>query len=152
VQSFNGPIPSRSDERVRRNKDGIDIEKVTAFGYVEKPEIGFPNVHPLVKSAFESLKTSAQVRYYEDSDWQYARLTMYFLNEMLWQNRLSAQMLVAVNQMLSNLMMTEGDRRRLRIEIERKENNPGATAAVTDITDVYRKRLMETGTSPPGDG
>lgn len=150
MQGFKGPVPDRSTERVRRNKDGIDIETVTAFGYVEKPEIGFPNVHPLVRDAFESLKTSAQVRFYENSDWQYARITMYMLNEMLWQNRLSAQLLLAVNSMLSNLMMTEGDRRRLRIEIERKENNPGAEGSVTSIEEVFRERLNLSRTSLEG--
>lgn len=144
MAQFNGPIPLRSDERVRRNKDGTEIETVTAFGYVEKPELGIPNIHPLVRDAYESLKTSAQVRFYENSDWQYARITMYMLNEMLWQNRLSAQLLAAVNMMLSNLLMTEGDRRRLRIEIQRKENNPGTTGSVTSITDVYRERLNQT--------
>ena len=120
MQGFSGPIPNRSDERVRRNKDGTEIETVTAFGYVEKPPLGIPNAHPLVTSAYESL------------------------NEMLWQNRLSAQLLMAVNTMLANLMMTEGDRRRLRIEIQRKENNPGAQGSVTSIEDVYRERLNQT--------
>lgn len=133
-----GPIPNRSDQRVRRNI-GDPIDKVTAIGKVKVPDLFIGDAHPLVKDVYESLKNSAQTQYYEESDWQYARLTLFFLNQQLWAGRPSAQMLATLSGMLSNLLMTEGDRRRVRIEIERQTRGPQAT--VTSISDIYRQRL-----------
>jgi hypothetical protein len=134
-----GPIPARSDQRVRRNLPDTPIDKITTIGPVEIPDLGIPNPHPIVKDLWESMKTSGQVKYYEPSDWQYARLTFHFVNKLLRQRAPSAMLLSSVNQMLTSLLLTEGDRRRVRIEVERQQNAGGAE--VVKISDVYRDRL-----------
>jgi hypothetical protein len=135
-----GPIPARSDQKVRRNKPDIEIEKVTAIGAVKIPELGIPRAHQLVVDIYDSLRISAQSRYYEPSDWQFARLTLHLVNKLLRAQRPSAQMVASINQMLSVLLMTEGDRRRVRMEIER---NPEGGADVIQIADLYRQRLAQ---------
>lgn len=132
-----GPIPKRSDERVRRNSDG-KTEKVTAIGPVEVPELGIPNPHPIVEDLYRSLNESAQKKYYEPSDWAHARFTLHFADKLLKSSRPSAQMLVAVNQSLSLLLMTEGDRRRVQLEVERTQ----AEGVVVDVASVIRQRLV----------
>lgn len=136
-----GPIPKRSDQRVRRNAPEVPITTVTALGNVPIPQLNIPNVHPMVLDIYESLKHSGQARYYEPSDWQFARLTMHLVNKLVKSNRPSAQMLASINTMLASLLMTEGERRRVRMEIERKP--PGEEGKVLEVADLFRQRLEQ---------
>jgi hypothetical protein len=132
-------IPKRSDQLIRRNIQENPATKITAVGAVEVPDLGIDNPHPLVADLYRSLKDSAQSRFYEPSDWAYARLTLFFVDDLLKQSKKSSMMLASVNSMLTSLLLTEGDRRRVRLEVER--NTGGEVASVTDIADVYRERL-----------
>lgn len=131
-----GVVPKRSDERIRRNKDPF-LEKITAIGTVQVPELNMPDAHPLVQDFYDSLKDSAQSRFYEPSDWQYARLAMHALNDCFKQQRVSAIMLSSINQMLTGLLVTEGDRRRVRLEVERDQAN----GKVIDVATLFKQQL-----------
>lgn len=132
-----GPVPKRSSERVRTHDNNV-IDKVHAFGVVRKPELGLgDSVHPIIADFWESVGESAQSRYYEASDWQYLRVSLHFLNQLLKSGKPSAQMLTVVNQMLTDLLVSEGSRRRVRMEIERNVTNEDAE--VKNISDYFRK-------------
>ncbi|WP_444329712.1 phage terminase small subunit [Mycobacteroides abscessus] len=145
-------MPKREDQRVRRNEQEIPTEKVVALGKVPVPDLGLENPHPFVVEFYESIRQSAQSNYYEPSDWQFARLTMYALNEELnavyqsgdnkgKKKPLGVMKLQVLNQMMSTLLLTEGDRRRVRMEIER---NPGPTAEggkVLTMADHFKQVL-----------
>ncbi|AAN01758.1 tail protein [Mycobacterium phage Microwolf] len=134
-----GPVRKRSDQRVRRNKDAVPTEKVTAIGTVPIPELGFDDPHPIVRDLYRSLTESAQRRYYEPSDWQYARTALHFLDGLLKSPKPNGQLLTTVNSMLSSLLVSEGDRRRVQLEIERKE----AEGVVVDVAQIFRDRLAQ---------
>lgn len=134
-----GPVPKRSDQRVRRNKDDVPIDTVEAIGPVDIPALGFPDPHELVVDLYRSLSESAQSRYYEPSDWQYAKFALHFADKLLKSPRPSAQLLASVNQMLTDLLVSEGSRRRVRLEIERNTQE----ADVLDVADLFRQRLSE---------
>ncbi|WP_066904583.1 hypothetical protein [Mycolicibacterium houstonense] len=135
-----GPVPERSDQRVRRNKDEYgEVTKIPAKGPVPVPELGFDDPHPIVAALYRSLGESAQANYYEPSDWQYARLTLHFADQLLKTSKPSAQMLATVQQMLSALLVSEGDRRRVRIEVER--NQSGGDAKVVDYGKLFEEKL-----------
>lgn len=138
-----GPIPKRSEQLVRRNIPEVPVTKLPAVGQVQIPELDITNPHPLVVDMYQSLKDSAQKQFYEPSDWQYARLTLHFVNKLVRSSRPSAQMLASVNTMLTSLLMTEGDRRRVRLEIERNQTGSPEGAEVVSIADMFRKRLGE---------
>lgn len=132
-----GPVPKRSDQRLRTNDNNV-IDKVHAFGVVRKPDLGLgDDVHPIITDFWNSVGESAQSRYYEASDWQYFRMSLHFLNKLLWTNKPSAQMLTVVNQMLTDLLVTEGSRRRVRMEIER--NIKQEDAEVKSIADYFQQ-------------
>ncbi|MEO6733765.1 MAG: hypothetical protein ABIN01_21255, partial [Ferruginibacter sp.] len=77
-------MPKRSDERVRRNKDEAGpVEKITAAGAVGVPALGLPDPHPIISDFYESLTESAQARFYEPSDWQFARFTLHFADQLV---------------------------------------------------------------------
>jgi hypothetical protein len=134
-----GPVPKRSEERVRRNKDDVPVESVSVIGEVEVPDLDFPDPHPMVIDFYESLKESGQAKFYEPSDWQFARFTLHFADQLLKSGRPSSQMLAAVNSALTDLLVSEGARRRVRLEVERE----AAKAEVLDIASVLRERLSK---------
>ena len=148
-----GPIGKRDEERVRRNIPENPTETVTMIGTVKIPELGDMSyegeTHPLISEMYDAIKASAAVKYYEPTDWQFARLTLYTLNQELIASRhqgkpVGAMKLTAINQMLSALLLTEGDRRRVRLEIERQ---PGDSPAgkVVNVTDMLKQRLAASG-------
>jgi len=139
----NGPVPKRSDERIRRNKPDVPIEKLEVPGTVEIPELGIENPHPFVEEFYNSLKESAQSRYYEPSDWQYARWLCFAMDDYIKGRKPSAVMFQSINSALSDLLITEGERRRVRLEIERGQNGPGEEAQVTSIEEYFKKRFAQ---------
>lgn len=144
-----GPIPQRTDETVRRNV-GEPVDKVPAFGPVEVPELGLGVTHFLVADLYEAMKNSAQAKYFEPTDWQYARLTLHQVNQtLLTTENIPAMKLAALNQMLASLLLTEGDRRRVRIEVERKNPEGGQ---VLNFADAMKSRVQSTQGQVPGGG
>jgi hypothetical protein len=130
----NGPVPKRSDQRDPSANSGKVIDKVQAFGVVKQPDLGLGDVHPIITDFWKASAESAQARYYEASDWQYLRVSLHFLNKLLNSGKPSAQMLTVVNQMLTDLLVSEGSRRRVRMEIEREQ----AKDNVVNISDYFR--------------
>lgn len=118
-----GPVPKRADQRIRCNKDEQPVETVTAAGAVEVPGLDFADPHPMIVDFYESLTNSAQAQFCEPSDWQFARFTLHFADQLVKSGRPSSQMLAAVNSALSDLLVSEGARRRVRLEVEREQAN-----------------------------
>ncbi|QFG04582.1 terminase small subunit [Mycobacterium phage Keziacharles14] len=146
-----GPIGKRDEERVRRNTPDSPTETVAVHGAVVIPELGDVSfngeTHPMITDMYDSIKASAAVKYYEPTDWQFARLALLTLNQELIFARdlgkpVGAMKLTAINQMLSALLLTEGDRRRVRLEIER---NPGDSPSgnVVSMADALKQRLAQ---------
>ena len=134
-----GPIPRRQDERVRRNKPDTPIETVTALGVVRIPDLGLEEPHPIVVELWDGMIHSAQARYFEPSDWSFARLTLHFADQLVKSSRPNGQVLATVSSMLTDLLVTEGSRRKVRIEVERAETE----TKVTDIAQLFKERLAK---------
>lgn len=135
-----GPVPKRSEERIRRNAPEIPVDTVQITGRVFVPDLGIDDVHPMVQDLYDSMASSGQSEYYEPSDWEMARLTCYIINDMLRQPRLSAQMVMAVSSLTTELMLTEGSRRRLRMEIERENTKQQSAedANTAKVLSIYK--------------
>jgi len=138
-----GPVPKRSSERRRRNKDS-QVESVKPLRErVDQPPAE-DRWHPIARDWYESLAESGQAQFFEPSDWQYARVVADALSRNLKQRaKFSAVLFASVTSAMNDLLTTEGARRRVRLEIERA--GIGETpASVTAIAD-YRKRLSGAG-------
>lgn len=133
---MSGPPPKRSEQRVRRNKPDVPIEKLVTDGKPVSAPRAVDGWHYLCIELWDAMKESAQARYYEPSDWQFAKIQLHLLSQQLQAGRASAQMVATINTALTNLLLTEGDRRRVRLEIQRQE----AQADVVDIAEELRKR------------
>ncbi|RLC65773.1 MAG: hypothetical protein DRH97_07550 [Chloroflexi bacterium] len=80
---------------------------------------------------------SAQARYFEPTDWAFARLTLHFADAQVKSGRPNGQVLATVHSMLSDLLVTEGSRRKVRVEVEREAVKDN----VVDIAQLFRERL-----------
>lgn len=139
-----GPIPKRSEERRRRNKDeGPGLVQAPSGPPSELPELpdADPMWHPIAADWYLSLRSSGQAVFYEPSDWAMARYAAELMSRLLNSDRLpNGQLVAALDSVMARLLTTEGDRRRARIELERKRAAPQAPAGVTAIAD-YRASI-----------
>lgn len=133
-----GPVPKREDVRRRRNKDEAGpVTKGFGARSVPVPEVN-PNWHPIAQDWFKSLQESGQSYWYEPSDWATAVYVAEAMSRNLKGGKFSAVLFSAVMSAMTELLTTEGARRRARMELEREESADDAT--VTAI-DEYRRIL-----------
>lgn len=140
-----GPVPKRSSERRRRNKESQpDIVQIVGAAAVTIPPVD-ERWHEIARSWYESLADSGQAQFYEPSDWQAARLVAEVMSRNLKQGKkFSSVLFASVWAAMGDLLTTEADRRRVRMEIERNPDAGKPAAGVTAIAD-YRKRLASSG-------
>jgi hypothetical protein len=85
---------------------------------------------------FNSLKTSGQAAFYQPSDWQTARVWAEVLSRQLLAEKMSAVMVQAWAASATELLTTEGSRRRGRLELERSARvDVDEDASVTALAD-----------------
>src|SRR5690242_6765714 len=136
VPGSGGPVPKRSDQRRRRNKpEGGEITKAAGAEKVAVPRAD-ADWHPVAKRWFNSLAKSGQSRFYEPSDWATAFLIAESMSRDLLPQvvgvtdkgevvrdtiPLKGASLGAYLRAFSTLLTTEGDRRRMKLELERPE-------------------------------
>lgn len=159
-----GPIGKRSDERRRTNTPESMGQLPVAKG-VGRFDFDIPEPddawHPLARQLWDGLVDSGMSDYYQFADWAAAHIMCETLSRELlpqfvgFQDRFDRGLgimehlptkmklpikggnLTAILRMFAILGVTEGDRRRLNIELQRgpAEENPddAAMATVTDI-------------------
>ena len=112
-----GPIPKREDLRRRHTKDEDLVDRMPsglAAGEKYGPEP--PEwMDGYALEFYEAFRTSGQAIFYEPSDW--AVLTLTCRNVMAEIRKPSAVMLASILHACTMLAATEGDRRRIRIEL-----------------------------------
>lgn len=129
-----GPVPKRIDHRRRRNGSEIPVD-TAAGAYAAMPDSD-PNWHPIALVWYESLGESGQSEFYEQSDWAFAAFVAELTTIALTASRLNGQLITAVMAGMTELLTTEGARRRVRVELEREtgEADPAHEHAVATIT------------------
>jgi hypothetical protein len=135
-----GPVPKRSDRRLghvtKAEKEAVTHASAGSAPAAPQPD---PEWHSVAQEWFRSLAESGQAQFYEASDWATARYVAEGMSRNLDGGRFSAQLFAAVNSAMSNLLVTEGDRRRVRLELQRGDVGP-MKADVPSLED-YRSRL-----------
>lgn len=135
---MSGPAPKRSEERRRQNKVKVDRAPNRAATYGPPPAVW---VEGLARGWFESLRTSGQAVYYTASDWSVALIVARAI--MVFEAKPSAFMFGQIMSAMRPLAATEGDRRSLRIELERSEIVDEDEVAAVSALEVYRSRKHE---------
>lgn len=137
-----GPVPKRSDQRRRRNKQDVETQSVLRTGDVRIPSPA-EDWHPIAVEWFDSLKDSAVSQYYDTSDWATAKYVAEAMSRNLQGGRFSGQLFAAVMSAMTDLLTTEGARRRARLEIERN-NGIEETEATSNVVDLRNRALGNT--------
>ena len=135
--TMRGPVPKRTSERRRTNKPPIPVETAPAAAPADPPALR-RGIHPLARRWYRSLSESGQARWYEPSDWAMALVTAEMIDAFAKEPNAAA--LMAILKSSSSLLATEGDRRRMRIELSRAGVDDDEAAAVSAL-DAYRARL-----------
>jgi hypothetical protein len=136
-----GPVPNRDEDLARpRHRKGGDVQDVTVGqsrpALIPEPD---PDWHPIARQLWDSLRTSGQSDFYQSSDWAIAFSLCDDISYYKRASKRSGQMLTAIYSAMSTLLLTEGDRRRVRVEL-RKPEPSGESASVTAIAE-YKRRL-----------
>ena len=136
-----GPVPNREEDLARpRSRKGSDQQPVTKG---EMRPVKIPNAdrdwHPIARRLWDSLKTSGQSDFYQNSDWAFAYSLCEDLSHYKKSGKRSGQMLQTIYSAFERLLVAEGDRRRVRIELNEPEDEQDS-AAVLAIAD-YKKEL-----------
>lgn len=135
-------IPKRSSQRRRRNK--VDITHAPSDYEWEIPEPD-EDWHPVATQWYMSLQVSGQKVFYENSDWAQAFYVAEAMSRSLRTSRISGQLFSAVISATTELLSTEGSRRRMRVELERAADEGDSTVS-QQMAD-YKKMAMASVTS-----
>jgi len=133
-----GPVPKRSDQRRRANIESRPDIVPVPYRTVPVPELR-PGMHPLARRWYAALADSAQAVLYEPSDWLTAQVVAEAIESFALDRR--ATMLATILSGASSLLATEGDRRRLRVELERVGHIDSDEDAAVAALDDYRRRF-----------
>lgn len=116
-----GPVPKRQEDKHHRIKPAIEVKRgKSGMSEDYKPPIKNKNWSNLAKKLWDELKKSGQTRFYEPSDWAVAYLLCETVTEFQRSKMKNGQMLASIQSLMSDLLMTEGARRRVGIELDRK--------------------------------
>lgn len=131
-----GPVPNRSEDLARpRERKGRDIVAVTkgAARPTTAPDPD-PQWHPIARQLWDALAVSGQADFYQNSDWAFAFSLCEDLSHYKKSLKRSGQMLQTIYSAMERLLVTEGDRRRVRIELHEPEGDsePAAVLAIAD--------------------
>lgn len=128
-----GPVPSLEADLARpRDRKGGDQMAVTkgVAREVVIPRVSDREWHPIAKRLWDAAKTSGQADFYQNSDYAILYSLCDDLSYYKKSKQRSSQMLASIMQGFTSLMLTEGDRRRLRVELE-------APAAPSQDAELY---------------
>lgn len=162
VPGSGGPPPKRDSQRRRANTPakGPATKGRAAVAKRQPPD---PSWHPAMTLWYDSLADSGQSEFYSSSDWATAWVSAEAMSRELQPQPMSvgkgdeahiemvllppkAATLAAWLKACTALMATEGDRRRLRLELDRPTpEKPKEAPGVAEL-DAYRRRL----TGPAG--
>lgn len=150
-----GPIPDREDNLARpRSRKGSDQQPVTKG--ISRPATipeSDPDWHPIATMLWDALQESGQADFYQSSDWAMAYSVCEDLSRYKMSNKRSGQMLQTIYSTMSELLVTEGARRRVRIELDEPapDTTPAAVVAIADYkTGLGLTRDTEQETIPQG--
>lgn len=149
-----GPVPKRDSQRRRRNKPETPTEQVAGAEQVDRPAPG-EGWHPIARALWNSLGASGQATFYEPTDWSAAYLLCESMSRELHPQPVvvgdevrmlelppKAASLAAWRQMMAALLVAEGDRRRVRVELTRPAAQTQGGGAGGDLAwlDAARRR------------
>lgn len=146
------PAPKRTEELQRpRERAGVRRDPITKGELRELDLERFqpdPDWHPIARMLWDGAMTSGQADWYQNSD--LAVLYSVCEDMSMYKDskyKRSGQMLQTIMSTLGDLMMTEGDRRRVRLELQRPQEEQASHAdAGRSLYDDFFAKAMQKAT------
>ncbi|WP_051298081.1 hypothetical protein [Brevibacterium album] len=134
-------MPSRSEERVGHARQAGGQDAGISTGTLRP--VRWPAADRAwskrAKELYKAAKESGQSDYYQQTDIARLRFLLDQITYYEGQPQRSAMMLQSITSELSNLLFSEGDRRRVRIELSKTDNSMQDAQIVA--IDSYKKDL-----------
>jgi hypothetical protein len=134
IMGVRGPVPKRTSQRLGHMTKAQKAEStsIQVTGAIEVPPPD-DSWHPAAVEWYLSLQDSGQSKQFEPSDWAAARLVAAEMTRMLADAPNGALFRVLWSAM-GDLLTTEGARRRVKVEIDRRalSSSPAAVASIAD--------------------
>lgn len=133
-----GPIGKRSDAKHgHRSKEELAVDKAPAGADIVWYDAD-PAWHPIALQFYESLQVSGQALYYEQSDVATAYYVTDAMSQNLQQGKFSAMLFASVMSAMTDLLVTEGARRRAKVELQREvEPDSEVDNAIADLMEQF---------------
>lgn len=144
-----GPIPNRTDDLSReRDANRGGREPVTKGQSIKsKPLPVVDDWHTAAKNIYVGTCNSGMAEFYEASDWAMLHMLVDNLSHLMdvrdETGKLPAMAFSAIMSSFVSLGLTEGDRRRIRIELESKQAPEEAGDATLTVISDYRAKLTK---------
>lgn len=139
-----GPVPKRSENRKRRNKPNAAEGRFPVTKAQGSVKVTVPNASKdwcaASKRIYKGLRDSGQARFFEPSDWALAYFLMDEITRYVEQGRQNGQVLASLLSGLSSLLVSEGDRRRVGLELSRGGDTANEDRNVA-VMEEWRKRM-----------
>lgn len=135
-----GPVPNRTEDLARdRSRKGGDVQPVTKG--VRRPvtwPAADPNWHEIATMVWDGAQNSGQADFYQQSDIAMLYSLCEELSNYKNANRRSGQMFQAIMSAMTELILTEGARRRVRVELDSAPEEPPdfRLIALSDYRDI----------------
>lgn len=133
-----GPVPKRESQRRRRNKPERPVTHAATNVDVKIPE-PHHEWHPMATGFYEALRSSGQSQFYTAADWHAAHLCASLMSRVYSDPEAGASVVREIRGLFSQLLVTEGDRRRVSVELERGASSDADDQVVSEL-DAYRRR------------
>lgn len=134
-----GPVPNRSEDLSRdRDANRGDRPAITKGksrpASVPEPD---PTWHPIARLLWDATIESGQADFYESSDYAFLFSICDDVSYYKHMGKRSGQMLASIYSAMENLLVTEGARRRVRVELQ---DDVEEDAEVVDM-DARRRQI-----------
>lgn len=135
-----GPVGKRSDQKHgHRSKQELHVDKAPAGEAVTwmEPDSGW---HPIALNWYVQLAASGQSVFYENSDVATAFYLAEAMSRNLTDGKFSAMLFASVMSGMGDLLVTEGARRRAKVELQREVSTPDS-----EVDDAIKGLLTQFG-------
>lgn len=121
-----GPIPNRSTD-LSRERDANRGDRPPITKGISRPSAPYrapDEWHDIAKKLYNGVVASGQADFYQQSDWALLYFVCDEVDRYQKAGKRSSMMFAAIMSALSTLMVAEGDRRRVRIELGEEDKAP----------------------------
>jgi hypothetical protein len=130
-----GPVPERRENLIGHPRVAESEREPISHAPAAEVKWYHPGAdwHPIARQLYLSAKKSGQAVYYQQSDIALLYSVCEDLSDFKKAGRRSAQMASAIYSALTGLLLSEGDRRRVRIELDTTQPEDTARKAADDF-------------------